>query len=122
MLSALLSFGIPGATRAEVSKLLHIPTRQQGPRKFFELATMFPNNGIGMKFFRKNWRSQNSYWRITRVKLKVAPEKFDDENVHGKAWGVLTWRGQSDGRERPLRGTYKKLWGIMPHTTRSSSS
>jgi small subunit ribosomal protein S34 len=98
--------------------LLHIPTRKAGPRNFFDLATMFPSNGVGLKFARKNWGIRDCYWRITRVKLKVAPDKFDDDNVHGKAWGVLTWRGESDGRERPLRGVYKKVWGVwsQPNT------
>ena len=96
-------------SRAEAAALLHVELPKPGPRSFFELAARFPRRGVRMQFRRTNF-APDSHWRVTRVKLKVAPEKFSAASPHGKAWGVLTWRGESDGKERPIRGLYKKLW------------
>ena len=93
-----------------MSQLLHLEPPRKGPKSLFELAVLQRECGIGMRFTRKNWRSDNCYWRLTRVKLKVAPEKFSETSPHGKAWGVLTWKGKTDGREREVRSPYKRQW------------
>jgi hypothetical protein len=100
-------------TRSQVCSLLHVTPPRPGSKNFFELATQLPHTGVGAKFSRNSWGASDSFWQVTRVRLKVDPEKFA-ESQHGKAWGTLTWRGVTDGKERQLRGVYKRLWKQWP--------
>ena len=88
---------------------------------------------------------EDSYWTVTRVKLKPDPTgtRYPGETPHGKAWGTLTWAGtrcrcrrraqlragwpllisplllvagESDGKEQKLRGVYKRVWRYIPET------
>lgn len=55
----------------------------------YEILSRTPNVE-GMEVHQKRWSEKkisNSYWRITRARFKC-------EGKHGKAWGVLYWRGQ----------------------------
>ena len=54
------------------------------------------------------------HWEVTRVKLKVDnTAKYPNETPHGTAWGVFTWNGETDGKEKQVRGTYKKVWKYL---------
>ena len=90
------------------------------------------------RFGLQSWRAEEGcYWEVTRVKQKVNNGKYPGEDIHGKAWGIFTWNGtlpklvrhtvsaaemhcrvlsragETDGTEREVRGTYKKVWKYL---------
>lgn len=67
-------------------------------KNLIEMAGSKPNDGIGMKFFRKTW-PENSYFQLTRI------EFYDCR--HGKAWGIKTWQGVSEDKERIIPSPLK---------------
>ena len=82
----------------------------------FDIASKLPNKGIGQRLTRKTWE-QSSYWTVQRVQIalvsiylgqacddkqrvspaQVPPQatqvKLLQDGRHGKAYGLLTWRG-----------------------------
>jgi small subunit ribosomal protein S34 len=62
-----------------------------------------PDYGVGKKFNRKTW-PEDSYWTMTKIDFK--------DPGHGKAWGVLTWKGESkSGKEERILGPLKRgIW------------
>jgi len=61
------------------------------------------------RYTRSIWKRPDCYWTITRVEHK--PAKEGTEDLHrGKVWGVLTWRGVPETRERKVRGLNKREW------------
>lgn len=67
-------------------------------------------NGVGLRFARSFWSrySEPSYYRITRVKPFL-------NGVKPKAWGILVWRGQTDNKEVPVRGAFRRgEWQQLP--------
>ena len=61
------------------------------PGNLFQVLSRYPNDGVGQKVHQTRWGPKGiagSYWQVTRASLKK-------EGEHGKAWGRLIWRGQS---------------------------
>ncbi len=55
----------------------------------YEILSRTPNVE-GMEVYQRRWSDKqvaNSYWKVTRARFKC-------EGTHGKAWGILYWRGQ----------------------------
>mmetsp|Transcript_8475 Transcript_8475/g.12522 ORF Transcript_8475/g.12522 Transcript_8475/m.12522 type:complete len:101 (-) Transcript_8475:29-331(-) len=67
-------------------------------KNLFELAAKYPEQGVGFKFWRKTW-PENSYYTITRISFK--------DPRHGKAFGVLTWKGETKDHEEKVRSPLK---------------
>jgi hypothetical protein len=62
------------------------------------MAATHKSRGIGMKFWRKSW-PKDSYFTVTEVHF---------ENIRrGKAWGILTWEGSTESKEKEIRGVLK---------------
>ncbi len=72
-----------------------------------QAAAALPNYGIGASFRRTSWPPSGCHWTVTRV----APAA---DGVHGKAWGVLTWKGVvakgAEGSPVRVRGALKAVW------------
>ena len=67
--------------------------------------------GVGSKVTRSMWSHfPECYWTVTRV---VPATNGKGQAIKGKAYGVLTWRGLSDGRETRIRGALKKQWDVQ---------
>ena len=80
----------------------------------FDVASKLPSRGVGQRISRKTWED-NSFWTVERVQVKLVAYylwhsilvrilcRFSQTMVlltmqdgrHGKAYGVLTWRGES---------------------------
>ncbi len=66
------------------------PSLSPLPGNLFEVLSRFPQDGVGQKVHQTRWGTkgvEGSYWEITRTRLKC-------EGKHGKAWGVLVWKGE----------------------------
>lgn len=72
-----------------------------------QAAAALPNYGIGASFRRTSWPPSGCHWTVTRV----APAA---DGVHGKAWGVLVWKGVAakgaGGVPVRVRGALKPVW------------
>lgn len=69
----------------------------------YEVLGKLPRHGVGSKIQRSSWY-ENSFWDIAEVKIDVSGKT-------GKAYGMLTWRGeQIHDRPMRIRGTLKKVW------------
>ncbi|EFN59991.1 hypothetical protein CHLNCDRAFT_133133 [Chlorella variabilis] len=70
----------------------------------FEILSRMPQHGLGSKLSRTSW-TDDCYWTIARVKLSP-------DGKHGKAWGVLTWRGEPQRPNAPtqMAGPLKRVW------------
>ena len=68
------------------------PSLSSLPGNLYEVLSKFPQDGVGQKVYQTRWGAkgiEGSYWEVTRTKLK-------GEGVHGRAWGVLVWKGTSE--------------------------
>ena len=75
------------------------PSLSPLPGNLYEVLSRFPQDGVGQKVYQTRWGSKGiagSYWEITRTRLKC-------EGKHGKAWGVLVWKGESIADHMPIR-------------------
>lgn len=88
--------------------------KNQKPQKLFRVLNKIEGYGVGRRVTRVIWKQEErspnlpiSYWTVT----KVIPHK---ELRTGKVWGVLTWKGTSEARERRVRSPLKKHWKLLP--------
>ena len=51
--------------------------------------------------------------RLLTFCSRFAQGKYPNETPHGTAWGVFTWNGETDGKEKQVRGTYKRVWKYL---------
>lgn len=72
----------------------------------YEVLGKLPRHGVGSRIQRKTWL-EDSFWDIAEVRVDVSGKT-------GKAYGMLTWRGEQV-HEKPIRipGTLKKVWRPM---------
>jgi len=75
-------------------------------RNLFDVIRVLPRQGLGQKVSRKSWQD-NSYWTIERVKISL-------DGRHGKAHGLLTWRGTTAEKPTKINGVLKNLWRALP--------
>ncbi|TEA31802.1 hypothetical protein DBR06_SOUSAS8310027 [Sousa chinensis] len=62
--------------------------------RLLQLLGRLPLFGLGRLVTRKSWLWQHDepcYWRLTRVRPDYTAQNLD----HGKAWGVLTFKGKA---------------------------
>jgi hypothetical protein len=72
-------------------------------KNFIEVTRSLPKHGIGAKLRRTTW-GEDSFWQVTAVKPH-------EDGVHGKASGILTWKGvQQSEKPRRVNGVLKKIW------------
>ncbi|OCH95949.1 hypothetical protein OBBRIDRAFT_800224 [Obba rivulosa] len=120
------------AVAAAIQRLLpkHLPpSLSSRPGNLYEVLSRYPNDGVGRRVHQTRWGTkmiEGCYWEVTRTKLKL-------EGKHGKAWGVLIWRGKKvSEREERIRGALKYNWAegeskahtgpyVPPASSRSSA-
>lgn len=77
------------------------PSLAGRPGNLYEVISRTPGGGVGKKVHQLRWSDKqigDSYWLITRSKFKC-------EGKHGKAWGVLYWKGMSANKQPNLKFT-----------------
>ncbi|KAI0771983.1 hypothetical protein BD413DRAFT_547459 [Trametes elegans] len=85
------------------------PSLSSAPGTLYQVLSRYPQDGVGLKVHQTRWGAkgaQGSYWEVTRTKLKC-------EGEHGKAWGILVWKGKrvSENDER-IPGGLKYRWSV----------
>ncbi|XP_030649630.1 small ribosomal subunit protein mS34 [Chanos chanos] len=81
--------------------------------RLFTLLSSMRMFGIGRLFTRKSWLEEHTepcYWKITKVKVDFTAENMD----HGKAWGILTFKGKQEETERELDKVMYHDWRLVP--------
>ncbi|KAK9785857.1 hypothetical protein WJX73_009064 [Symbiochloris irregularis] len=70
-------------------------------RSLFDLLQKQPKQGLGQKFRRTSWKD-DSFWTLTAAKPSL-------EGQRGKAWGLLTWKGEQQSQRKQVNGSLKKI-------------
>lgn len=81
--------------------------------RLFSLLAGMRMFGVGRFFTRKSWledSSEPSYWQITKVKVDYTSENMD----HGRAWGVLTYKGKQEKEEKEVDKVMYHDWRLIP--------
>eukprot|EP00128_Syssomonas_multiformis_P003461 Colp12_sorted_trinity150504_noHs@20813 len=81
------------------------------PLNFFEVVGSLRLFGQGQRLHRKiwnKWGEDKCYWTV----VKVVPK--EGNLLRGKAFGIFTWRGQTDGKVQSIKGVLKKQWKLVP--------
>lgn len=81
--------------------------------RLFTLLAGMRMFGVGRLFTRKSWLDEHTepcYWKITKVKVDYTAENMD----HGKAWGVLTFKGKEEPREAEVEKVMYHDWRLVP--------
>uniref|UniRef100_UPI00358EFB2D small ribosomal subunit protein mS34 n=1 Tax=Myxine glutinosa TaxID=7769 RepID=UPI00358EFB2D len=82
-------------------------------RRLFQIIGGLRMFGIGRIVTRKTWLmlyDEPCYWRITKVKVDHTAEDLD----HGKAWGLLTFRGATEDDVREIPRVMYHDWRLVP--------
>lgn len=75
------------------------PSLSPHPGSLYEVLSRYPQDGVGQRVYQTRWGAkgiEGSYWEVTRTKLKA-------EGQHGKAWGVLVWKGEHQLHQTTFR-------------------
>ncbi|XP_071427129.1 small ribosomal subunit protein mS34 [Pithys albifrons albifrons] len=81
--------------------------------RLFALLCRLPRFGVGRTVTRKSWLCEYDepcYWVITRVKVDYTAEDMD----HGRAWGYLTFRGQTEEEVQEVGQAMYHDWRMVP--------
>ncbi|KZT12877.1 uncharacterized protein LAESUDRAFT_689803 [Laetiporus sulphureus 93-53] len=101
-----MSSSLASAIRQLLPKQLP-PSLTNRPGNLYEVLSRYPKDGVGQRVHKIRWTSKgipNCYWEVTRTSLKL-------EGKHGKAWGILTWKGKVvSEREEKIPGSLKFSW------------
>jgi hypothetical protein len=62
-----MATGAAAAAAASAAQIARVKAFACRGSTFLELASLFENYGVGMKFKRNKWLKDNCYWTVTRV-------------------------------------------------------
>ncbi|KAI8106890.1 hypothetical protein M9434_001544 [Picochlorum sp. BPE23] len=75
-------------------------------KNVYEILSKLPKHGVGSRIQRKTWKD-DSFWDVSQVKMHVSGKA-------GKAYGMLTWRGEQVHEvPKQIPGTLKKVWRVV---------
>nr|XP_048292168.1 28S ribosomal protein S34, mitochondrial [Myodes glareolus] len=81
--------------------------------RLLQLLARLPLFGLGRLVTRKSWLWQHDepcYWRLTRVRPDYTAQNLD----HGRAWGILTFKGKSEDEAREIEHAMYHDWRLVP--------
>uniref|UniRef100_K7D8E9 Mitochondrial ribosomal protein S34 n=1 Tax=Pan troglodytes TaxID=9598 RepID=K7D8E9_PANTR len=81
--------------------------------RLLQLLGRLPLFGLGRLVTRKSWLWQHDepcYWRLTRVRPDYTAQNLD----HGKAWGILTFKGKTESEAREIEHVMYHDWRLVP--------
>ncbi|NP_001264526.1 28S ribosomal protein S34, mitochondrial [Gallus gallus] len=81
--------------------------------RLFSLLCRQPLFGVGRMVTRKSWlwaHDEPCYWVITKVRADYTAEGMD----HGRAWGRLTFRGETEEEDREIDKVMYHDWRMVP--------
>ncbi|KAM3864258.1 small ribosomal subunit protein mS34 [Diretmus argenteus] len=102
-------------TRPHTGKMLPVLAWRDVGResRLFSLLAGMRLFGVGRVFTRKSWLEEHtepSYWHITKVKVDFTAENMD----HGRAWGLLTYKGKQESEVREVEKVMYHDWRLVP--------
>lgn len=81
--------------------------------RLLQLLSRLPFFGLGRLVTRKSWLWQHDepcYWRLTRVRPDYTAQNLD----HGRAWGILTFKGKTESEAREIEHPMHHDWRLVP--------
>ncbi|XP_069005871.1 small ribosomal subunit protein mS34 [Embiotoca jacksoni] len=81
--------------------------------RLFSLLAGMRLFGVGRLFTRKSWLEEHtepSYWQVTKIKVDYTSENMD----HGRAWGVLTYKGKQESEVKEMDKVMYHDWRLVP--------
>ncbi|CAN9505727.1 unnamed protein product [Ophioblennius macclurei] len=81
--------------------------------RLFSILSGMRMFGVGRLFTRKSWledHTEPSYWQVTKVKVDYTAENMD----HGKAWGILTYKGKPESEVKEVEKVMYHDWRLIP--------
>jgi len=87
-------------------KVLSADRSNPNKKSLFDKCFELPNYGVGELFTRSLWKRPGCFWKLTRLVIT----RQEPNCRRGKAWGIFSWLGQSEEKERPIRGATKREW------------
>ncbi|XP_010337335.1 small ribosomal subunit protein mS34 [Saimiri boliviensis] len=81
--------------------------------RLLQLLNRLPLFGLGRLVTRKSWLWQHDepcYWRLTRVQPDHTAQNLD----HGRAWGILTFKGKTESEAREIEHVMYHDWRLVP--------
>ncbi|XP_058536454.1 small ribosomal subunit protein mS34 [Ochotona princeps] len=81
--------------------------------RLLQLLGRLPGFGLGRLVTRKSWlwrHDEPCCWRLTRVRPDYTAQDLD----HGKAWGVLTFKGKTESEAREIPQAMYHDWRLVP--------
>ena len=123
---------LPAVVQSSAARLKHA--------QLLDILALLPRWGQGCRVTRSiwaHWGAENCFWTVTRVLPNqvrggggdsarrsaacspplpsrfAQPESHDAPVRRGRIWGVFTWRGVSEGKERRVRSRYKRQWSLV---------
>ncbi|XP_051244865.1 28S ribosomal protein S34, mitochondrial [Dicentrarchus labrax] len=101
--------------RPHTGKMLPVLAWQDVRREstLFSLLSGMRMFGVGRIFTRKSWledHTEPSYWKLTKIKVDYTSENMD----HGKAWGVLTYKGKQESEVKEVDKVMYHDWRLVP--------
>ncbi|XP_045676582.1 28S ribosomal protein S34, mitochondrial [Phyllostomus hastatus] len=85
----------------------------QRESRLLQLLGRLPSFGLGRLVTRKSWlwrHDQPCYWLLTRVRPDYTAQNLD----HGKAWGILTFKGKTEDEPREIEQVMYHDWRLVP--------
>ncbi|XP_006100944.1 28S ribosomal protein S34, mitochondrial isoform X1 [Myotis lucifugus] len=95
---------LPMRAWADVRRESRLPAAARPPPR---------SSAWGRLVTRKSWLWQHDepcYWRLTRVRPDYTAQNLD----HGKAWGILTFKGKTESEAREIEHTMYHDWRLVP--------
>lgn len=102
--------------RPQTGKTLPVLAWQDVRResRLFSLLAGMKTFGVGRLFTRKSWTEEHpaepSYWQITKVKVDYTAENMD----HGRAWGILSLKGNKVKEVKEVEQVMYHDWRLIP--------
>ncbi|KAJ0000846.1 hypothetical protein NQD34_005866 [Periophthalmus magnuspinnatus] len=81
--------------------------------RLFSLLASMKLFGVGRLFTRKSWiedHPEPCFWEITKVKVDYTAENMD----HGKAWGILSFKGKKETEVKEIDKVMYHDWRLIP--------
>jgi small subunit ribosomal protein S34 len=73
----------------------------------FQILSGMRYFGVGCNVTREIYKFPETYWIITKVQVSK-------DQLHGKVWGRMVWRGRLNDKEEKIGSPLKNEWLLIP--------
>ena len=90
----------------EAGRLGKLTMSTKSPSSLFNILNGLRYLGVGAKVTRKIYKFPETYWIITKTKLSK-------DQLHGKVWGQMVWRGRLKPSQEKIGSPLKNEWTLV---------